>query len=101
MLYSYNVEDEKAQIFSMFIEKIINGDNSYKEEVMRVLNEVKELSLDRKTLYSIDRNYFSVIMRLFESNSEFFKLVDLDNINNSDYRVIEASLNKSENFICA
>ena len=101
MLYSYNVEDEKAQIFSMFIENIINGDDSYKDEVKRIFNEVKELSLEKKTLFSIDRNYFTIIMRLFESNSQFFKEVDLDNIKTSEYQAIESSLKKSDNFIYA
>jgi len=101
MLYSYSIEDEKAQIFSMFIENIINGDDSYKDEVKRVLNEVKELSLESKTLFSIDRNYFTVIMRLFESNPQFFKEVNLDDLKAAEYQVIEDSLKKNENFIYA
>jgi len=101
MLYSYSVEDEKVQIFSMFIENIINGDDSYKAEVKRVLNEVKELSLESKTLFSIDRNYFTIIMKLFESNPQFFKEVNLDDLKTAEYQVIEDSLKKNENFIYA
>ena len=92
MLCSYSIEDEKINVFSLFLENAINGNTSYQEEVKRVIKEVQELSLNVKTIYSIDRNNFTIILNLYYSDSEYFKKIDLEKINVEDYRLIESKL---------
>jgi len=92
MLCSYSIEDEKINVFSLFLENAINGNTSYQEEVKRVIKEVQELSLNVKTIYSIDRNNFTIILNLYYSDSEYFKKIDLEKINEEDYRLIESKL---------
>lgn len=101
MLCSYSIEEEKINVFSIFLENIINGNSSYIEEVRRVFKEVKDLSEGKKTIFSIDRNYFTIIQYLFESNSKYFSEIDLDNIQLSDYKLIEKSLRNKNEFIFA
>jgi hypothetical protein len=99
MLCSYSIENEKMNIFSIFLVNIINGNSLYKEEVNKVIKEVKELSLGEKTIFSIDRSYFNIIQYLYESNPDFFKNIDLQSIRTSDYKFIEQTLLNKKEFI--
>jgi len=101
MLCSYSIEDEKINVFSLFLENAISGNSSYQEEVKKVIKEVKELCLGNKSIYTIDRNNFTIIQHLFYSDNEYFKNIDLEKINESDYKIIESKLRVKNEFAFA
>ena len=101
MLCSYSIEDEKINVFSIFIENAINGNPSYKEEVNKIIKEVQELCLGDKSIYTIDRNNFTIIQQLYFSDSNYFSRIDLEKINESDYKFIESKLRTRNEFVIA
>lgn len=101
MFYSYNAEIERTTIFSLFIKKIIEGNDSYIDEVNSVIFNVKEYISGEKDIYSIDRSYFSIIMFLVENNPDFFKNLDIKKIKVSDYRKIDAFLEAKSKLLLA
>ncbi|TAG56528.1 MAG: hypothetical protein EAZ27_04690 [Cytophagales bacterium] len=79
MLFSHNSDLKKISVFSMFLEDSISGDGKYNHIVDKIINDAFTLSKNNDYIYSIDRNYFSVITML--SSSDYFK--SLTNIKSS------------------
>lgn len=94
MLYSHNIENEKFNLFSLFLHKAIEGDMEYRAPVNRIIREAYELSVKSKDLYTIDRDSFPIIVFLSGSGKEELAKVgdNIENYNIDTYRTISALL---------
>lgn len=88
MLYSHNLENEKFDLFMLFLNKLINGESKYKKIVDDVIEEAALLANNSKDLYDINRENYSLIVYLKSKDSDFFKSLDIKEINNDNYKKI-------------
>lgn len=88
MLYSYSPEEEKKRLFLIFLSEAKNGKDNYSHEVKKVLREVVDLCNGVKNIYNIDRNYFDIITGLAEHHEQFYKDLDLSNLDSKKYNKI-------------
>lgn len=73
MLYSHNLEDEKLNHFTLFLDKAKNGNSDYARIVNDVLLETHQYLTGKKTLHSINRDTFNIILMLSNIEGEYFK----------------------------
>lgn len=101
MLYSYNPEQEKKHLFLIFLQDAIKGNEKYSAEVNKVLQEVKDLCTEKKTIYNIDRTYFDIIAELAGRYTDFYSKLDINNLDRSKYEQIRTHLLKLDNLVYA
>lgn len=85
MLYSYSPEEEKKRLFIIFLSDAKHGKDNYTKEVKKVLKEVIDLCNNKKSVYNIDRNYFDIITGLAGNYNQFYKNLDINNIDSNLY----------------
>jgi hypothetical protein len=73
MLYSHNLENEKINLFSLFLNKALQGEESYAPIVNEVISETHQYVSGEKNLYSIKRDSMNIILLLADSGNEYFK----------------------------
>lgn len=73
MLYSHNLEDEKINLFTLFLTKAIQGEESYSPIVNDVISETHKYVAGEKNLYNISRDSMNIILLLAGLEKEFFK----------------------------
>lgn len=73
MLYSHNLEDEKLNLFTLFLNKAIQGEQSYKPIVNDVILETHKYAAGEKNLYNIKRDSLNIILLLAEQEADYFK----------------------------
>lgn len=76
MLYSHNLEDEKLNLFSLFLSKVINGESSYTPIVNDIIEQTHLYVCGKKDLYEIKRDSINIVLLLAESKKDFFKKLD-------------------------
>lgn len=97
MLYTYNQDDEKIILFSLLLQKLMDGNKDYKKDVDNVIRDVKDLVIGRKNVYSINRNYFTTIIYLYKTDENFYANLDVNNLTVEEYSHIKKTLrNKNE-----
>lgn len=87
MLYSHNLEDEKLNLFVLFLNKALQGEQSYAPIVNDVILETHKFVAGEKNLYNIKRDSMNIILLLAGLEADYFKnLVDKpDQYNNEIY----------------
>lgn len=98
MLCSYNIEDEKINLFTIMIDNSINGNKSYESRILSVLLQSKDFLDDKKDIFSIDRNYFSIIIFLAKSHPEVIKKINFDKLSVDNLLEIKSILAKHKQF---
>jgi len=73
MLYSHNLEDEKLNLFTLFLNKVIQGEVSYAPIVNDVILETHKYAAGQKDLYNIKRDSINIILLLAELEVDFFR----------------------------
>lgn len=76
MLYSHNVENEKLNLFTLFLNKAVQGDTAYASIVNDVILETHQYVLGEKNLYNIKRDSMNIILLLANAEKEYFKNLD-------------------------
>lgn len=72
MIYAQSIEDQKFNLFALFLKEAISGEQKYKKEIDEVLNEVKHLAKGEKELYEVSKEMLQVILFLRNKNEKFF-----------------------------
>ena len=72
MLYSHNLEDEKINLFSLFLTKAIQGEHSYAPIVNDVILETHKFVAGEKNLYNIKRDSMNIILLLASLEKDYF-----------------------------
>lgn len=88
MLYSHTIEDNKLSVFTLFLNKLISGDDRYKATVDKVLSDTHNLATGDKDLYQIDKDKFSIIIYLKSTHEDYFKELDPDKLTKSQYKKV-------------
>jgi len=94
MLYSHSIEVNKLSLFTFFLNKLVSGDNTYKETVDKVLSDTHSLATGNKDLYQIDRDKFSIIIYLKSTHEDYFKELDPGKLTKSQYKKVLDYLQK-------
>ncbi|RUA31626.1 MAG: hypothetical protein DSY77_12845 [Bacteroidetes bacterium] len=85
MIYAQSIEDQKFNLFALFLKEAINGEQKYKKEIDEVLNEVKHLAKGEKELYEVSKEMLQVILFLRNKNEKFFSTeIDEKQIDDKD-----------------
>jgi|GEM_PF-1708720 len=72
MLYSHNVENEKINLFTLFLDKAKQGDAKYAQIVNEVILETHLYVVGKKDLYNINRDSINIILLLAQLEKEYF-----------------------------
>ena len=72
MLYSHNVEHEKINLFTLFLDKAKQGDAKYAQIVNEVILETHLYVVGKKDLYNINRDSINIILLLAQLAKEYF-----------------------------
>ena len=72
MLYSHNVENEKINLFTLFLDKAKQGDAKYAQIVNEVILETHLYVVGKKDLYNINRDSINIILLLAQLAKEYF-----------------------------
>ncbi|MDP4283163.1 MAG: hypothetical protein Q8891_01975 [Bacteroidota bacterium] len=92
MLYSHNLEDEKINLFILFLTKAIQGDQSYAPIVNDVILETHKYVAGEKNLYNIKRDSMNIILLLAGLEADYFKNI-ADNPEQYDNKIYSKVLN--------
>jgi len=77
MLYSHSQENEKLNLFTIFLNRAAAGDTGCAPIVNNVLLETHKYAVGEKTLYTVNRDQLHIILLLAGlAKSYFEKLVD-------------------------
>ena len=96
IVFAPSIEEIKKNIFLLFIENHINGNNNYDPIINHVLREAKEYQNREKDIYNIDRNYFNIIVNLSKYGNDFISGLNIDCIEPSDYLNLKNIIEKPE-----
>jgi len=88
MICSLATDNVKFTIFSLYLREIIKGELDYKDNVVAVINEAKDLTLGNKNYYNIDRYNYPIIVFLSSKVPDFFRTLDTTNIGNNEYSTL-------------
>lgn len=94
MYYSISLNDKKFAFFINYLNNIIEGDTQYEDIIKPIISDAHALAIGTKDYYSIDRYGFPLIVFLVEKEKEYFKTIDLENINSEDYKHILSVANQ-------
>lgn len=73
MLYSHNQENEKLNLFTIFLRHAAKGDAHYASTVNDVLHETQLFATGQKTVYTVKRDIMYIILLLCNLSNNFFK----------------------------
>lgn len=73
MLYSHNQENEKLKLFTLFLNRALQGEGAYASIVNEVILETHQYTVGHKNLYEINRDSFNLILMLAELEATFFR----------------------------
>lgn len=73
MLYSHNSENEKLNLFTLFLNKAFQGESKYADVVNEVILETHLYAKGEKNLYNINRDSINIILLLADLKNDFFK----------------------------
>jgi hypothetical protein len=73
MLYSHNLENEKLNLFTLFLNKALQGDESYASIVNEVILETHKYVAGERNLYNVNRDSINIILLLAGLEKEYFK----------------------------
>jgi hypothetical protein len=89
MLYSHSINDNKISLFTLFLNKLISGDEKYKTTVDKVLVDAHEFAKGEKNLYDVDKDKVSIIIHLINSpEKEYFVKLNPTNITTNNYKKV-------------
>ncbi len=88
MLYSHSLEDDKLNLFVLFLNHLLKGNEKYKTTVDEVISEAHDLAVDKKNLYSIDRSLYQIIVFLKNKEPEFFADLDTNSLDKTVYQKV-------------
>ncbi len=78
MLYSHNLDKEKLNLFTLFINKALEGEKAYESIVNDIILEAHLFAVGQKNLYTIHRDSLNIVLLLAELEGEYFsKLPDV------------------------
>lgn len=99
MLYSHNVENEKINLFTLFLDKAKQGDAKYAQIVNEVILETHLYVVGKKDLYNINRDSINIILLLAQLAKDYFASLkeNTSEYNNEIYtKVSQAITTKAE-----
>jgi len=73
MLYSHNLEHDNLSLFTIFLNNAIQGREQYVPVVNQIIFETHMYSRGKKDLYSIDKDYFNIVLTLYASYQSYFE----------------------------
>lgn len=88
MLYSHTIQDEKFNLFKIFISHILEGDEDYKKVVDPVIEQTQKLINGLEDYYTIDRGDYPIIVYLSQKAPELIKNLSTTDLKNKDYKDI-------------
>lgn len=92
MLYSHNLEHDNLSLFTIFLNNAIQGREQYVPVVNQIILETHMYSLGKKDLYSIDKDYFHIVLTLSANYQSYFERV-ADNPQNYNEATYAGMLN--------
>lgn len=87
MLYSHSVGDSNLLLFTLFLNKLINGDTKYKDTVDGILSDAHQIVLGKKSYYQVDKSYLPIILHLLKvSDKNYLAKIDPTHIDINQYK---------------
>ena len=88
MYHSHSYQDAAFDLFVTFLINAKEGDQKYIAMVQPVIGEAHELAVGLKNYYNIDRDNYSIILYLVESDMDYFKNLNAQQLKEDDYEHI-------------
>ena len=100
MYHSHSYKDEAFDFFVTFLKNAIQGNASYQQLVLPVITDAHLLATGEKDYYTINRDNYSVITFLVETDTPYFKQLDINRLTNDDYsRILQYANTQREAFL--
>lgn len=78
MLYSHNLEDEKINLFLLFLDKAQQAEEKYAQIVNDVILDARDYASGLKSVYNLKRDTLNIVLKLVHTENDFFKTVEED-----------------------
>lgn len=99
MYFAQSIDEHRIEIFRILLLRTIEGYDGYKEEITKVISEVKELISGSKDVYTIDKGLYPLIVYLRENGKQYLSTIDVANMGKDEYNHI-LSILETKNQLC-
>lgn len=100
MYHSHSYQEEAFDLFVTFLRNAIQGNKSYIELVIPIIKDAHLLAAGERDYYTISRDNYSIITYLVETDQEYYKNLDTDNLTNDDLtRIMQDANSQREAFL--
>ena len=85
MYFTQSIEEHRIEVFKLLLFRTIEGYDGYKKEISKVVIDAVDLSRGAKSLYTIDKERYPLIVYLKEKGSNFLEQInDPKNLSKED-----------------
>lgn len=96
MLMAHNSRNERIDFLYFFLNNVKNGVHEYKEYLLPILSEAKELAEGAINIYQLTPESRDVKMLLQEVASEWLSKVNVSKLSDDDISELQSIIKKSE-----
>lgn len=99
MYHSHSYQNEVFDYFVTFLKNAIAGNESYAALVQPIISDAHLLAAGQKDYYAINRDGYSIITYLAETDKDYFENLNPENLSVDDYnRILQIANSQREAF---
>ena len=96
MYFAQSIEEHRIEVFKILLFRTLDGYDGYRDEISKVVVDAIDLLRGKKSLYTIDKERYPLIVFLNEKGFVFLEdIEDPKNLSNKDYYKIAIPMLKS------
>lgn len=86
MYFAQSIEEHRIEVFKILLFRTLDGYDGYRDEISKVVVDAIDLLRGKKSLYTIDKERYPLIVFLNEKGFVFLEdIEDPKNLSNKDY----------------
>lgn len=99
MLMAHNSRNERMDFLYFFLNNVMNGSNAYKEYLVPVLNEAKNLVEGSIDIYDLSSDSRDVKILLKEIAADWLKRITPSSVSDEEIKELQEIIKDSENSV--
>lgn len=99
MYFAQSINEHRIEIFRILLMRTIEGYDGYRNDIIKVISEVKDLISGSKDLYTIDKDQYPLIIYLKENGEKYLDTIDITNMGKEEFNQI-LSILETNNQLC-
>ena len=86
MYFAQSIEEHRIEVFKILLFRTLDGYDGYRDEISKVVVDAIDLLRGKKSLYTIDKERYPLVVFLNEKGFVFLEdIEDPKNLSNKDY----------------